>query len=63
MKKPLLVGVGVLIACAGVIFTLQGHGYLKGSAMTGATVWAVLGPAIALARLALTAVGVCGQRR
>jgi hypothetical protein len=63
MKKPLLVGLGVLIAFAGAVFTLQGLGYVKGSAMTGATGWAVLGPLIALAGLAIAAVGLRGKVR
>jgi hypothetical protein len=63
MKKPLLVGLGVLIAFAGVVFTLQGLDYIKGSAMTGATVWAVLGPVIALAGLVIAAVGLRGKVR
>ena len=35
MKRALLVGVGVLVTLAGVIFTLQGLGAIGGSAMSG----------------------------
>jgi hypothetical protein len=58
MKRALLVGVGVLITVAGVIFTLQGLGAIGGSAMSGATFWAVAGPVIALAGLAMAAIGL-----
>ena len=58
MKRGLLIVVGVLIALAGVVFTLQGTGAVGGSAMSGNTFWAVAGPIIALAGLALAAVGL-----
>jgi hypothetical protein len=58
MKAGLLVGAGVLIALVGIIFMLQGFGVLGGSAMSGVTFWAVAGPIIALAGLAVAAVGL-----
>jgi hypothetical protein len=58
MVRVLLVGVGLLVAVAGVIFTLQGVGDIGGSVMTGSTFWAVAGPVIALAGLATAAVGL-----
>jgi hypothetical protein len=58
MKKALLVGVGVLIALVGVVFTLQGVGVIGGSAMSGTTFWAVAGPVIALAGLAMAGAGL-----
>ena len=51
-----LVVLGALIGIAGIIWTLQGLGYVTGSFMTGATVWAVIGPVTAAAGLALTPV-------
>ena len=61
MKRALLVGVGVLITVAGVIFTLQGLGAIGGSAMSGVTFWAVAGPVIALAGVAMAALGLRGR--
>jgi len=58
MRRVVLVGAGVVLTLAGVIFTLQGVGVLGGSAMSGATFWAVAGPVIALAGLALAALGL-----
>ncbi len=58
MKTGLLVGVGALIALAGIIFCLQGFGVLGGSAMSGVTFWAVAGLVIALAGLAIAAAGL-----
>ena len=58
MMRIVLVGAGVLVTLAGVIFTLQGVGVVGGSAMSGVTFWAVAGPVIALAGLAIAAIGV-----
>jgi hypothetical protein len=57
-----LVVLGALIGIAGIIWTLQGLGYVTGSFMTGATVWAVIGPATAVAGLALIAFGLLRRR-
>ena len=58
MKWVMLVGVGVLIALAGIIFTLQGAGAIGGGAMSGVTFWVVAGPVIAVAGLAIAAGGL-----
>jgi hypothetical protein len=58
MKSSLLIGAGSLITIAGVVFALQGLGYIGGSVMTGVTFWAVAGPIIALAGIAIAAVGM-----
>lgn len=60
MKSFLLIGGGVLIALLGVLFTLQGLGAIGGSVMSGVTFWAVAGPVIALAGLAIAAIGLRG---
>jgi hypothetical protein len=58
MKNSLAIAAGVLIAIAGVVFTLQGLGDIGGSAMSGVTFWAIAGPLIALAGLALAGFGL-----
>ena len=58
MRRVVLVGVGVLVTLAGVIFTLQGVGVLGGSVMSGVTFWAVAGPVIALVGLAVAGLGL-----
>jgi hypothetical protein len=62
MKSGLLMGAGALITVAGITFTLQGLGYIGGSAMTGVTFWAVVGPLIALAGIAMAAFGLRRRR-
>jgi hypothetical protein len=61
MKKLLLAGVGALIALVGVVWTLQGLGYIGGSGMSGATVWAVIGPVVVVVGLAVTVVSTRGR--
>lgn len=39
---------GILLVLVGLVWTLQGLGYLAGSVMTGVTLWAVVGPIVAL---------------
>ena len=58
MRRVVLDGAGVVLTLAGVVFTLQGVGVLGGSVMSGVTFWAVAGPVIALAGLALAALGL-----
>jgi hypothetical protein len=62
MKNGLLIAAGAVITVAGVIFTLQGLGYIGGSVMTGVTFWAVAGPLIALAGIAMAAFGLRRRR-
>lgn len=54
---------GVLLVAVGAVWTLQGLNVLGGSAMSGSTLWAVVGPIVVLAGLALIAVGIARRRR
>ena len=62
MRRIVLVVIGLIAALAGLVWTLQGLGYVGGSFMSGATVWAVIGPIVALAGLALIALGLRRRR-
>ena len=63
MRKPTLFIVGVVLALFGLLFTLQGAGVIKGSAMSGSTFWTVAGPVIIVVGLAVASVGVRGRVR
>ena len=63
MRQVLLVVIGLAAVVAGIIWTLQGLGYVGGSFMTGATVWAIIGPVVAVAGLVLLAVAGRARRR
>lgn len=48
-----LIVVGVLLLLSGAVWTLQGLNVLGGSAMSGVTLWAVVGPVVAIVGLVL----------
>jgi hypothetical protein len=62
LTRILLVAAGSLVTLGGVIFALQGNGVIGGSFMSGTTTWAVAGPLIALAGLALIVLGLRRKR-
>jgi hypothetical protein len=56
VRRSLYLGLGVFLAFAGVIWTLQGLDLLgQSGGMNGQRVWAVIGPITALAGLVLIA--------
>ena len=57
-----LAAVGGVMVCAGVLFTLQGLDYVKGSGMSGVEFWAIAGPLIAGLGVALMIVGLQRKR-
>jgi len=63
MKKNLLLPVGVVLVLLGVLWTLQGLNVVGGSGMSGKTVWAVIGPIVALLGLGLAVAAVRGNRQ
>ena len=62
MLSRLLITVGALATIAGVVFALQGFGVLGGSVMSGSSVWAALGPLIAVAGLVALGTGLRMRR-
>ena len=48
MNKNLRAALGVLVFFVGLIWTLQGLDILQGSPMTGQTLWAIVGPIVAV---------------
>jgi len=62
MNKNLQAGLGVLLVLVGLIWTFQGLGVVAGSVMTGVTLWAIIGPIVAILGVALLA-GVVRARR
>ena len=56
MNKSLRTGLGVLMVLVGLVWTLQGLGVLKSSSpMTGVTLWAIIGPVVAVIGVILVA--------
>lgn len=58
MRSGILTAVGVVLAIAGAIWALQGFGVIGGSFMSGDSVWAIIGPVVAVAGLALVVLGI-----
>jgi hypothetical protein len=64
MKKNWLVLVlGALLVLFGVSWFFQGIDVMGGSAMSGVTLWAIVGPIVAIVGLVLLGVGFTRLRR
>jgi hypothetical protein len=63
MNRTALLVLGALLIGVGAVWTLQGLGSLPGSVMTGVTLWAIIGPIVALVGLALLVRGISRRRR
>jgi hypothetical protein len=63
MRQLVLMVIGGLVALAGAVWTLQGLGYISGSFMTGATLWAIIGPVVIIAGLAIMVAALRSRRR
>ncbi len=61
--RTLAVIAGLVLVLAGGLFTLQGLGYVGGSAMTDERFWAITGPIIAGFGVALVFVGIRGGQQ
>jgi len=57
MSGPLRIGLGILLVLVGALWTLQGLGVVGGSVMSGVTLWAIIGPLVVLAGIALVVTG------
>ena len=53
--KILMLIAGVVLALLGILWFLQGINLLGGSVMSGQTLWAVIGPIVAIVGLGLVA--------
>jgi hypothetical protein len=64
MKRtwPFLVP-GVILAAVGLLWTLQGLNVLRGSAMSGSSLWGTVGPILLVVGLALIVMGIVRRRR
>jgi hypothetical protein len=63
MRRTGLLVPGVVVALAGLLFTLQGVGVIAGSAMSNTTFWSVAGPVIIVVGLILAGLGLRGRAR
>ena len=54
---------GVVLSAVGLVWTLQGLDVLRGSVMSGSSLWATIGPIVLLAGLVLIGIGIAIARR
>lgn len=62
MNRSLSLVLGAVLVLLGALWTGQGLGWIGGSAMTGVTLWAVIGPLVAVGGVVLIARGIRRQR-
>ncbi len=63
MKGWLLVVLGVVLVVVGAVWALQGFDVIGGSVMSGVTLWAGVGPIVAVAWLVVAVLGARTARR
>lgn len=63
MKRiwPFLVP-GVILSAVGLVWALQGLNVLRGSVMSGSSLWATMGPIVLLVGLVLIAIAIVRRR-
>lgn len=57
VTRPMLLGIGVLLVVVGAVWFLQGIDVLGGSGMSGKTLWAIIGPIVAVIGVVTAAYG------
>jgi len=62
MARNTLIAVGAVLILVGSVWFLQGIDVLGGSGMSGETLWAVVGPIVALVGLGALVVGLRRSR-
>lgn len=63
MKSSLVTPLGLVMVLLGAVWFAQGIGWLGGSSMTDETVWAVVGPVVAVLGGIMAAVGLTSPAR
>jgi hypothetical protein len=49
---------GVVLSTVGLVWTLQGLDVLRGSVMSGSSLWATIGPIVLLVGMVLIGIGI-----
>jgi hypothetical protein len=58
-----LIALGILFAAVGSVWTQQGMKVLGGSAMSGSSFWATVGPIVLVVGVLLVVIAVVARRR
>ncbi|WP_431278354.1 hypothetical protein [Leifsonia poae] len=54
---------GVILAAVGLVWTLQGFNVMQGSAMSGSSMWAIIGPIVLIIGVVLIVIAIARRRR
>ena len=54
---------GVILSAVGLVWTLQGLDVLRGSAMSGSSLWATIGPIVLVVGLVLIGISIAAAHR
>ena len=57
-----LLGIGIVVACFGVLWALQGFGVVGGSPMSNTVTWSIIGPIVALVGIGIASFGARMKR-
>ncbi|MEU0499215.1 hypothetical protein [Mycobacterium sp. NPDC006124] len=52
-----ILGLGIVVACFGALWALQGFGVVGGSPMSNTTTWSIIGPITVVIGIAIAAWG------
>jgi hypothetical protein len=55
--RIVIIVVGIILACFGALWALQGFGVVGGSPMSNTTTWSIIGPITALIGIAIAGYG------
>jgi len=58
VRGGILTAAGAVLTIAGVTWALQGFGVIGGSFMSGDSVWAIIGPIVAVTGLLISGIGI-----
>jgi hypothetical protein len=63
MKSSLITPLGLVMVLVGAVWFAQGVGWLKGSGMTDETLWAIVGPVVAVVGVIVAGIGMTAPAR
>lgn len=57
-----MLGLGIVVACFGALWALQGFGVVGGSPMSNTTTWSIIGPIVVVIGVAIAGYAARGRK-
>lgn len=57
-----MLGLGIVVACFGALWALQGFGIVGGSPMSNTTTWSIIGPIVVVIGVAIAGYAARGRK-